>query len=129
MQRDEPPPPGTGPLGQAANAKAAAWTAAEPGRPDFFASSRKRVAPHPQGRPVSVGNRLANVEGTHQVGLARAPVGKRTQGLALFCDKLCKLKTDKNIIADLPDKTEVKAFCHLTRKQAALYQTAVAEFG
>ena len=38
-----------------------------------------------------------------------------------------RLKTDKNIIADLPDKTEVKAFCHLTRKQAALYQTAVAE--
>ena len=37
------------------------------------------------------------------------------------------LKTDKSIIADLPDKTEVKAFCHLTRKQAALYQAAVAE--
>ena len=35
--------------------------------------------------------------------------------------------TDKSIIADLPDKTEVKAFCHLTRKQAALYQAAVAE--
>jgi non-specific serine/threonine protein kinase len=30
-------------------------------------------------------------------------------------------------IADLPDKTEIKAFCHLTRKQAALYQAAVAE--
>ena len=40
---------------------------------------------------------------------------------------LRKLKTDKSIIADLPDKTEVKAFCHLTRKQAALYQAAVAE--
>src|SRR4029450_8785513 len=37
------------------------------------------------------------------------------------------LKTDKNIIADLPDKTEVKTFCPLSRKQAALYQQAVAE--
>ncbi len=30
-------------------------------------------------------------------------------------------------MADLPDKTEVKAFCHLSRKQAALYQQAVDE--
>ena len=34
---------------------------------------------------------------------------------------LRRLKTDKSIIADLPDKTEVKAFCALSRKQAALY--------
>ena len=39
---------------------------------------------------------------------------------------LRRLKSDKSIIADLPDKTEIKAFCHLTRKQAALYQAAVA---
>jgi non-specific serine/threonine protein kinase len=38
---------------------------------------------------------------------------------------LRRLKTDKSVIADLPDKTEVKAFCPLTRKQAALYQQAV----
>jgi SNF2 family DNA or RNA helicase len=38
---------------------------------------------------------------------------------------LRRLKTDKAIIADLPDKTEVKAFCLLSRKQAALYQQAV----
>jgi superfamily II DNA or RNA helicase len=38
---------------------------------------------------------------------------------------LRRLKTDKTIIADLPDKTEVKAFCLLSRKQAALYQQAV----
>ncbi len=30
------------------------------------------------------------------------------------------MKTDKSIIADLPDKTEVKAHCHLSRRQAAL---------
>ena len=40
---------------------------------------------------------------------------------------LRRLKTDKSVIADLPDKTEVRAFCHLTRKQAALYQQSVAE--
>jgi superfamily II DNA or RNA helicase len=40
---------------------------------------------------------------------------------------LRRLKTDKSIIADLPNKTEVKTFCPLSRKQAALYQQAVAE--
>lgn len=40
---------------------------------------------------------------------------------------LRRLKTDTSVIADLPDKTEVRAFCHLTRKQAALYQQAVAD--
>ena len=39
------------------------------------------------------------------------------------------MKTDKAIIADLPDKTEVKAFCGLSRKQAALYEQAVAGAG
>jgi superfamily II DNA or RNA helicase len=40
---------------------------------------------------------------------------------------LRRLKTDKSVIADLPDKAEVKAFCALSRKQAALYQQAVAD--
>jgi superfamily II DNA or RNA helicase len=40
---------------------------------------------------------------------------------------LRRLKTDTSVIADLPDKTELKAFCQLSRKQAALYQQAVAE--
>src|SRR6202166_2343166 len=38
---------------------------------------------------------------------------------------LRRLKTDKSIIADLPDKTEVKAFCALSRTQAVLYPQAV----
>jgi superfamily II DNA or RNA helicase len=38
---------------------------------------------------------------------------------------LRRLKTDKSVIADLPDKTEVKAYCSLSRMQAALYQEAV----
>jgi non-specific serine/threonine protein kinase len=40
---------------------------------------------------------------------------------------LRRLKTDKTVIADLPDKTEVKAFCSLSRRQAALYEQAVKE--
>ena len=40
---------------------------------------------------------------------------------------LRRLKTDRSIIADLPDKTEVKTFCPLSRKQAALYSQAVEE--
>src|SRR5208282_4574385 len=40
---------------------------------------------------------------------------------------LRRLKTDKRIITDLPDKTEVTAFCNLTKAQAALYQKAVAD--
>jgi superfamily II DNA or RNA helicase len=40
---------------------------------------------------------------------------------------LRRLKTDKSVISDLPDKTEMKAFCPLTRSQAALYEQAVQE--
>ena len=40
---------------------------------------------------------------------------------------LRRLKSDKAVISDLPEKTEVKAFCSLSRKQAALYQEAVEE--
>src|SRR6266404_711961 len=40
---------------------------------------------------------------------------------------LRRLKTDKSVIADLPNKTEVKAFCALGRRQAALYQQAGEE--
>ncbi len=38
---------------------------------------------------------------------------------------LRRLKTDKRVIADLPDKTEVNAYCALSKHQAALYQHAV----
>jgi non-specific serine/threonine protein kinase len=34
---------------------------------------------------------------------------------------LRRMKTDKRIIADLPDKTEMQLFCHLTREQVRLY--------
>jgi SNF2 family DNA or RNA helicase len=40
---------------------------------------------------------------------------------------LRRLKTDKEIIRDLPDKMEMKVFCNLTREQASLYQAVVKE--
>ena len=40
---------------------------------------------------------------------------------------LRRLKTDKRIISDLPEKTEIEAFCPLTRHQAALYQQSVTD--
>jgi non-specific serine/threonine protein kinase len=42
---------------------------------------------------------------------------------------LRRLKTDRTVISDLPDKTEIKAFCGLSRHQAALYEQAVNELG
>ena len=38
---------------------------------------------------------------------------------------LRRLKSDRRVIADLPDKTEVKAYCALSRLQASLYQQSV----
>jgi len=38
---------------------------------------------------------------------------------------LRRLKTDKSVISDLPDKTELKSFCQLTKSQVALYQKSV----
>ena len=40
---------------------------------------------------------------------------------------LRRLKTDKSIISDLPEKTEMRAYCGLTRKQTALYSKTVDE--
>ena len=38
---------------------------------------------------------------------------------------LRRLKTDRSIIADLPEKTETNRYCHLTRAQVRLYQLVV----
>ena len=40
---------------------------------------------------------------------------------------LRRLKTDKAVAPDLPDKTEVRVFCGLAKPQAVLYQRAVEE--
>jgi SNF2 family DNA or RNA helicase len=38
---------------------------------------------------------------------------------------LRRLKTDKSIIADLPEKMEMKVFCNLTKEQVSLYEAVV----
>ena len=40
---------------------------------------------------------------------------------------LRRLKTDRSIIDDLPDKNETKQYCYLTREQATLYQAVLRE--
>ena len=40
---------------------------------------------------------------------------------------LRRLKTDKTIISDLPDKQEMKVWCNLTAEQASLYAATVAD--
>jgi SNF2 family DNA or RNA helicase len=40
---------------------------------------------------------------------------------------LRRLKTDKTIIADLPEKLEMKVYCTLTREQGSLYAAVVEE--
>jgi len=40
---------------------------------------------------------------------------------------LRRLKTDKKIISDLPEKTEIKTFCGLAKPQAILYKKTVNE--
>ena len=40
---------------------------------------------------------------------------------------LRRLKTDRSIISDLPEKMEMKVFCPLTREQASLYASVLRE--
>jgi SNF2 family DNA or RNA helicase len=51
----------------------------------------------------------------------RAAILKRLTGPFI----LRRLKTDKRIIQDLPDKIEMKTFCNLTKEQASLYKAVV----
>ena len=53
---------------------------------------------------------------------AYAPLRKLVQPYILR-----RLKTDKSVISDLPDKTEVTAHCLLSKQQATLYQKSVEE--
>jgi SNF2 family DNA or RNA helicase len=42
---------------------------------------------------------------------------------------LRRLKTDKSVIADLPEKMEMKVYCTLTKEQASLYEAVVRDAG
>ncbi|MBV8376019.1 MAG: DEAD/DEAH box helicase [Verrucomicrobia bacterium] len=61
--------------------------------------------------------RLAGDQGRHF-----APLRNLTRPYILR-----RLKTDKNVISDLPEKTEVEAWCVLSKAQTALYQQSVKE--
>jgi hypothetical protein len=65
-------------------------------------------------RPIERGN-----EG------AEAAAERLRQATSSFI--LRRVKTDPNIISDLPDKVEMKVVCNLTREQASLYQATVDE--
>src|SRR5690606_34206697 len=62
--------------------------------------------------------RLARDDG----GAGYAPLRRLVQPYILR-----RMKTDKSIIADLPDKTELKAYCTLGVEPARLYQQAVEQ--
>ncbi len=58
----------------------------------------------------------------------RRPLAGRSPAGALVRPYILRrLKTEKQVIADLPDKTELNAWCHLSPAQCALYQGAVKE--
>jgi non-specific serine/threonine protein kinase len=57
---------------------------------------------------------------TSREGIHYAPLRKLVHPYILR-----RLKTDKSIINDLPDKTEMNVWCQLTKQQAMLYQSAV----
>lgn len=62
-----------------------------------------------------------------QKSLKETPAGyaRLRQMIAPFI--LRRMKTDKSIIADLPEKVEMKTFTELSRKQVILYQQLVAD--
>ncbi|MGI8546061.1 MAG: DEAD/DEAH box helicase [Gemmatimonadaceae bacterium] len=67
--------------------------------------------------------RLATPDHTLDQTLGHNPYGPLRELVRPYI--LRRLKTDRSVISDLPDKTEVKAYCQLSRRQAALYQDAV----
>lgn len=72
--------------------------------------------------PGLLGSAAAFAETIKRLGNRYAPLRQLVQHYLLR-----RMKTDKRIIADLPDKTEVKALCALTKKQATLYTRLVEE--
>ncbi len=76
------------------------------------------ICPGLLGSATTFSRFVRRLEANEHVGYA--PLRKLVQPYILR-----RLKSDKQVIADLPDKTEVKAYCSLTPVQANLYQKAV----
>jgi non-specific serine/threonine protein kinase len=60
-------------------------------------------------------------------GLSESPGGYAKLRSAVSPFILRRLKTDKSVISDLPDKNEIKQYINLTKKQIALYNALVKE--
>ncbi len=63
----------------------------------------------------------------HLSGADKDSVGMTELRLLIRPFLLRRMKTDKTVIADLPDKMEAKVYCTLTREQASLYQAVVSD--
>jgi superfamily II DNA or RNA helicase len=78
------------------------------------------ICPGLLGSAAEFGKTIKRLSGNQ--GRHFAPLRTLTQPYILR-----RLKTDKSIISDLPEKTEVTAWCVLSKTQAALYQHSVKE--
>jgi superfamily II DNA or RNA helicase len=127
-------------LDEAQNVKNASTRAAQAAR---AINARWRVAL--TGTPVE--NRLADLWSIFQVinpgylgtaeafrrqfalPIERASDADATQRLKSLTAPfiLRRVKTDRNVIADLPDKQEMKVYCSLTREQATLYEAVLQD--
>ncbi|QTD53296.1 DEAD/DEAH box helicase [Sulfidibacter corallicola] len=72
---------------------------------------------------------LKNFQSRFAVPIERQGDRKKAQLLRRLTQPfiLRRLKTDKNIIQDLPEKNEMKVYCSLTDEQAAMYQGYVQQ--
>ena len=78
--------------------------------------------PRPPGFPSRVQAHYFQPIQTDRDGAAAARLQKATGPFILR-----RLKTDRSIIDDLPDKNETKQYCNLTKEQATLYQAVLRE--
>ena len=90
------------------------------GRVHFNLAENRRDAEQPFAFMATYTARLSA-----QARAQHVPLGQALREYA----GAANLKTDKSVIADLPDKTEFKALCGLSRRQTALYGQAVEDLG
>lgn len=72
---------------------------------------------------------LKNFQSKFAVPIERQNDQKKAQLLRRLTQPfiLRRLKSDKSIIQDLPEKIEIKTYCDLTEEQAAMYQAYVSQ--
>ena len=74
------------------------------------------------GGASEFGRRVRHWSDAARAGASFAPLRRLVRPYILR-----RLKSDKSVITDLPDKTEMRALCSLTKRQAALYEQSVRE--